>query len=88
VLKIESETCVYCLWAKPYLYKDFGVPPKRCLLQETRLFIRDATAEGERRCVYTQETCLYEKDALGILVTVYSGCNLFLTELFVERLIC
>jgi hypothetical protein len=33
--KIESETCVYCLWAKPYLYKDFGVPPKRCLLQET-----------------------------------------------------
>jgi hypothetical protein len=32
VNKIESETCVYCLWAKPYLYKDFGVPLKRCLL--------------------------------------------------------
>jgi hypothetical protein len=46
--RIESETCVYCLWAKPYLYKDFGVPPKRCLLQETWLFTRDATAERER----------------------------------------
>jgi hypothetical protein len=32
---LRVKTCVYCLWAKPYLYKDFGVPSKRCLLQET-----------------------------------------------------
>jgi hypothetical protein len=24
IKKIESKTCVYCLWAKPYLYKDLG----------------------------------------------------------------
>jgi hypothetical protein len=66
---LRVKTSVYCLWAKPYLYKDFGVPPKRCLLQEIWLFIRDVTTKGERRGVYTQETCLYGKGALDILVT-------------------
>jgi hypothetical protein len=66
---MESETCDSIDLGKALLYKDFGVPPKRCPLQETWLFTRDATAEEERRCVYTKETCLYAKDALGILVT-------------------
>jgi hypothetical protein len=68
---IESENLCLLLVGKALFIQEFWSASEEVPVTSDITVTRDATAERERerRGVYTQETCLYGKDALGILVT-------------------
>jgi hypothetical protein len=67
---IESENLCLLLVGKALFIQGFWGASEEVPLTRDMTVTRDATAERERRGIYTQETCLYGKGALGILVTV------------------
>jgi hypothetical protein len=67
----ERENLCLLLVGKALFIQGFWGASEEVPVTRDMTVTRDATVvrERERRGVYTQETCLYGKDALGILVT-------------------